>query len=68
MTLQAEIQAFVARRTHGPVCDDCIADHLALSRRQVGGAAMRFKQGGAMRRFKGQCSGCCTNRRVTVLT
>lgn len=67
MTLQERVQTFVARRAPKPICDECVADYLALSRRQVVAAAFRFKRGAELRRFTGRCSGCCTNRRVNVL-
>jgi hypothetical protein len=66
MTLKERVWAFVARRGPRPVCDDCVADYLALSRKQVVTAA-RFKRSGEVRRFTGRCSGCCTERKVTVL-
>ena len=67
MTLQDRVHAFVALRAPRPICDDCVADYLALSRKQVLAAAFRFKQLRAVRRFTGRCSGCCTNRRVNLL-
>ncbi len=56
---------FVAGRVSRPICDDCVADYLALSRRQVVTAA-RFKRSTEVRRYTGRCSGCCTERKVTV--
>lgn len=67
MTLQGRVRTFVLKRAPRPVCDECVADHLALSRRQVV-TASRFIVDGEVRRFTGRCSGCCTNRKVTVRT
>ena len=67
MTLQEKVRTFVTRRAPRAICDHCVADHLALSRRQVCSAAPAFREQGAFRRFTGRCSGCCTNRTVTVV-
>lgn len=37
MTLQQRVSAFVSERAPRPVCDECVADHLVLNRRQVSG-------------------------------
>lgn len=62
MTIQERVQTLVTGRAR-PICDDCVADYLAISRRQVVSATLRSKQKG-VRRFIGRCSGCCTYRRV----
>jgi hypothetical protein len=67
MTLQEKVRAFVVRRAPRPICDDCLADHLALSRKQVCSAKPVPQEDGRFRRFLGRCSGCCTKRTVTVL-
>ncbi len=66
MTLLQAVQEFVGSRALKPICDDCIADHLAMSRSQVGAAIRKITGGGELRRLIGRCSGCCTNRTVTV--
>jgi hypothetical protein len=67
VTLSQQVTIFVAGRAAGPVCDACIADHLALTRRQANAAINRSNRDHHLRRFDGQCSGCCTRRRVSVL-
>jgi hypothetical protein len=59
------IGRLVACRAPRPICDACLADHLALSARQVAAAASRLRHDPGFSRFTGRCSGCCTARRVT---
>jgi hypothetical protein len=67
MTVLEKVLTFVEARGPRAVCDDCIADHLALSRRQVSAAHPSLKRKGSIRRYSGQCSGCCTSRTLTLL-
>jgi hypothetical protein len=67
MTLLQTIGSFVIRRAPRPICDHCIADHLALEPRQASAAGQRLKLDRSFDRFTGKCSGCCTWRKVTVL-
>ena len=69
MRLNQRVSAFLAWRAPEPICEACVADHLALSRRQVStaAAATTVRSDGRFRRFTGRCSGCCTDRRVTAL-
>jgi hypothetical protein len=67
MTVQELVRMFVIGRAPRSICDDCLADHLALNRRQVCAAGFKIKKDDAFRRFTGRCSGCCTERRVTAL-
>jgi hypothetical protein len=67
VTLSQQVKTFVAGRAAKPVCDACVADHLALTRRQATAAINRSHRDHRFRRFNGQCSGCCTHRRVSVL-
>jgi hypothetical protein len=64
--LRDEVGLFIARRAPAAVCDACVADHLAVSRRQVTAARNRARDDHDFRRFAGRCSGCCTDCRVTV--
>ncbi|HEV2817276.1 MAG TPA: hypothetical protein VGW40_08680 [Allosphingosinicella sp.] len=66
MTLPDQVSSFIARRAPEPVCDACVADYLALSRRQVTAARHRARDREEFRRFAGRCAGCCTHCRVTV--
>jgi hypothetical protein len=67
MTLKDQVTAFVSRRAPKAVCDNCIADHLATSRRQVSAVAPSLKIEGLFLRVRGRCSGCCTLRTVTAI-
>lgn len=66
MTLQEKVRIFVTARGQRAVCDDCIADYLALGRRQVSSAHATLKRQGVIQRRSGQCSGCWTARSLTV--
>ncbi len=67
MTLSQQVEAFVAGREAKPICDACVADHLAMTRRQATAALNRSHGDRCLHRFDGRCSGCCTNRRVSVI-
>ena len=67
MTLQQRVRRFVEARAPRAVCDDCIADHLALSRKQASATHRIVSRQDRAHRYLGQCSGCCTQRKVTVL-
>lgn len=67
MTVKERVRSFVEVRAPRAVCDECIADHLALSRKQVSAAHPILKRQGTVGRYAGQCSGCCTHRKLTVL-
>jgi hypothetical protein len=67
MTLNEKVRRFVVARAPRPICDDCLADHLALSRRQVSAVQPSLMESGTFQRIVGRCSGCCTHRKVTVL-
>jgi hypothetical protein len=65
MSIAEQVSAFIGRRALRPICDACIADHLAIRRTQVTTAASKKKTtAGAFLRAAGQCSGCCTRRVV----
>ena len=66
MTLKEKIRGFVEAQGTRSVCDDCVADHLSLTRRQVSAAGPVLQRHGIIRRYSGQCSGCCTNRKLSV--
>jgi hypothetical protein len=65
MTLGERVRTFVMQRAPRPICDECVADHLALRRKQVSAAGVRILPAG-FSRYSGRCSGCCTSRVVTV--
>lgn len=67
MSLYRRISDFIAGRAPEQLCDDCVADYLALSRRQVTAAGPQVRADPRFRRFSGRCSGCCTDRMVTML-
>jgi hypothetical protein len=67
MPLHETIGSLIARRAPQPVCDACLADYLALSRKQVFAASLLVRSDNRFRRFSGVCSGCCTNRKVTTM-
>jgi hypothetical protein len=66
MSRQAKIRSLLLGRAPQPLCDACVADHLALDRRHIG-AALRSRLTTGFSRQQGRCSGCCTDRRVTAL-
>jgi hypothetical protein len=68
MSLRDKVSAFISGRAPKPICDACVADHLALSRRQVAAAGCTVQQGQGFKRLAGRCSGCCANRTVTIQT
>ena len=61
------VSAFLHRRGSRATCDACIGDHVALCVRQVGAAILALRQRAELRRIRGRCSGCCTQRTVSVL-
>ena len=67
LRLHQKVSAFIAWRAPDPLCDACVADYLALSRRQVSDASHNVRGDGGFQRFHGRCSGCCTDRMVTML-
>ena len=67
MRLYQRVSAFITRRAPEPVCDACVADHLALSPSQVSRASARVRTRDGFRRFAGRCSGCCTDRTVMLV-
>jgi len=65
MTVLDEVSAFVTRLAPAAVCDDCIADRLALSVRQHANHKTRELAGtGGFERRKGSCSLCGTEKLV----
>jgi hypothetical protein len=63
VTIERQITQFVSSRSRLPICDACVADHLALQIRQVS-SAVRSIDAERLKRYKGRCSGCCTSRTV----
>lgn len=65
MAVRDEVESFVARLSPEPVCNDCIADRLALSMRQHANHKTRALAGtNGFERRKGPCSLCGTEKLV----
>ncbi|UUL82560.1 hypothetical protein [Sphingomonas qomolangmaensis] len=65
MTILGQIRALFEPRSQGPVCDDCIADQLALSvRQQVDHKTRDLAGQGGFERSIDPCSLCGATKKV----
>lgn len=61
------VRGLLRQRAARAICDTCVGDYLALSRRQVAAARSGLAHEPGFASFVGRCSGCCTSRLVTIM-